>query len=112
MQMTAMSAWFNAFSQPPIQEWNVMFRTTALLACCSMIGCAQPALAPDNSLARVARADLCCAVSLSTQGISQSEATGCGQRATYVREGSAWRRAGKIEPGPGLAADKLPVCTN
>ncbi|MGL4576604.1 MAG: hypothetical protein ACRCV9_17590 [Burkholderiaceae bacterium] len=89
-----------------------MFRTTALLACCCMMGCTTSAPAPENSLASVARTDLCCAVSLSKQSSSQSEATGCGQRATYVREGTAWRRAGKIEPGPGSAADKLPVCTH
>ncbi|MSS75913.1 MAG: hypothetical protein EXR90_03265 [Methyloglobulus sp.] len=91
-----------------------MKNTILMIACCSLFACNQgsssTSTAETLSLSKYSREDLCCSVTLNQLDATRWEASGCGKRGLYKPHRDSWQRVGKILPGPGSAADKLPIC--
>jgi hypothetical protein len=69
------------------------------------------ASAEEIALARFARTDLCCSITLSNYTETSGTAFGCGQQANYVMAANGWARDGNIIPGSGNPNDRLVDCT-
>jgi hypothetical protein len=97
------------FANPEITMKN----TILMLTCWTLLACNQdPTSTPETlSLSKYSREDLCCSVTLNQLDADRWEASGCGKRGVYKQHRGSWQRIGKILPGPGSAADKLPICT-
>jgi hypothetical protein len=82
------------------------------LICCAILACSRGSTStPDQlELSKYSRQDLCCSVTLKQLDAIRWEAFGCGKLGIYKLQGVEWKRIGKIQPGPGSIADKLPVC--
>jgi hypothetical protein len=63
-------------------------------------------------LAKQARVEMCCSVTIVEYTELRALVNGCGLQSTYVYTGTAWSQESLIPvTGWGSAVDRLPVCT-
>ncbi len=86
----------------------------ATLGVLALQACTHGSEAPaaEVALARYARTDLCCSITLFNVQDTTGSASGCGQQASYVLTAEGWTRQGVIMSGPGTPSERLAVCTN
>lgn len=85
----------------------VVFTSTILAACTHGSGSTKA----QRNLSSYTRQDLCCAATLSEINKGLYKAEGCGQSATYQKNGNNWTRVGAIGVGSGDPASKVAGCT-